>query len=151
MFDYRGCYATETRSIHPHSGTPTGAWSMHGQWAMGMAACASGGVLNFPTKTGSIPDFTMAKTRRSVVPPGRRSTSMVEKRRGRKSSSTHDGVSLLCTARRSVTQARRARAACKTHRHLGIFGLKGFPAELEHLREFAILEWALPRTDPRVE
>ena len=34
---------------------------------------------------------------------------------------------------------------------LGIFGLKGFPAELEHLREFAILEWALPRSDPRVE
>ena len=124
---------------------------MHGQWAMGMAACASGGALNFPTEMGSIPDLTMAKTRRSVVPPGRRCTSMVEKRRGRKSSSVHDGASLLCTARRSVTQTRRARAACNTHRHLGIFGLKGFPAELEHLREFAIPEWALPRSDPRAE
>jgi hypothetical protein len=44
-----------------------------------------------------------------------------------------------------------APSARKTHRHLGIFGLKGFPAELEHLREFAIPEWALPRGDPRVE
>ena len=44
-----------------------------------------------------------------------------------------------------------APSARKTHRHLGIFGQKGFPAELEHLREFAIPEWALPRGDPRVE
>ena len=42
-------------------------------------------------------------------------------------------------------------SARKTHRHLGIFGLKGFPAELEHLHEFAVPEWALPRGDPRVE
>ena len=123
----------------------------NGQWAMGMAACASGGALNFPTKMGSIPDFTMSKTRRSVVLPGIRSTSMVEKRRGGKSSSAYDGASLLCTVRRSVTQAHRARAACKTHHHLGIFGLKGFPAELEHLHEFAIPEWALPCSDPCVE
>jgi hypothetical protein len=44
-----------------------------------------------------------------------------------------------------------APSARKTHRHLGIFGLKGFPAELEHQHEFAIPEWALPRGDPRVE
>ena len=43
------------------------------------------------------------------------------------------------------------RAAYKTHRHLGIFVLKGLPAEPEHLCEFAIPEWALPRSDPRVE
>ena len=42
-------------------------------------------------------------------------------------------------------------SARKTHRHLGIFGLKGFPAELEHLREFVVPQWALPRGDPRVE
>ncbi len=40
--------------------------------------------------------------------------------------------------------------ARKTHRHLGIFGLKGFPAELEHLRDFMPPQWALPRGDPRV-
>jgi hypothetical protein len=39
----------------------------------------------------------------------------------------------------------------KTHRHLGIFGLKGFPAEIEHLHEFEIPQWVLPRGDPRVE
>ena len=39
----------------------------------------------------------------------------------------------------------------KTHRHLGIFGLKGFPAEVEHLRDFVIPQWVLPRGDPRVE
>ena len=38
----------------------------------------------------------------------------------------------------------------KTHRHLGIFGLKGFPAEVEHLRNFVPPVWALPREDPRV-
>ncbi|KAI0253271.1 hypothetical protein BJV78DRAFT_224666 [Lactifluus subvellereus] len=37
----------------------------------------------------------------------------------------------------------------KTHRHLGIFGLKGFPAEVEYLRDFVLPEWALPRGDPR--
>jgi hypothetical protein len=39
----------------------------------------------------------------------------------------------------------------KTHRHLGIFGLKGFPAEVEHLRDFVIPQWVLPRSDPRLE
>jgi len=41
--------------------------------------------------------------------------------------------------------------ARKTHRHLGIFGLRGFPAELEHTREFVPPEWALPRDDPRLD
>jgi hypothetical protein len=40
--------------------------------------------------------------------------------------------------------------ARKTHRHLGIFGLRGFPAELEHTREFELPEWALPGDDMRL-
>jgi hypothetical protein len=40
--------------------------------------------------------------------------------------------------------------ARKTHRHLGIFGLKGFPAEIDHLRDFVVPEWALPRGDLRL-
>ncbi|KAH9958989.1 hypothetical protein BC827DRAFT_1216967 [Russula dissimulans] len=40
--------------------------------------------------------------------------------------------------------------ARKTHRHLGIFGLRGFPAEVEHLRDFMLPQWALPRGDPRM-
>jgi hypothetical protein len=40
--------------------------------------------------------------------------------------------------------------ARKTHRHLGIFGLKGFPAEIDHLRDFAVPKWALPRGDLRL-
>jgi len=43
-----------------------------------------------------------------------------------------------------------APSARKTHRHLGIFGLKGFPADVEHLRDFVPPRWALPREDPRV-
>ena len=43
-----------------------------------------------------------------------------------------------------------APSARKTHRHLGIFGLKGFPAEIEHLHDFAIPQWALPLGDPRL-
>jgi len=43
-----------------------------------------------------------------------------------------------------------APSARKTHRNLGIFGLKGFPAEIEHLRDFAIPQWALPRGDSRL-
>jgi len=43
-----------------------------------------------------------------------------------------------------------APSARKTHRHLGIFGLKGFPAEIEHLRDFIIPQWALPLGDPRL-
>ena len=43
-----------------------------------------------------------------------------------------------------------APSARKTHRHLGIFGLKGFPAEVEHLRDFVPPRWSLPREDPRV-
>lgn len=43
-----------------------------------------------------------------------------------------------------------APTARKTHRHLGIFGLKGFPAEIEHLHDFIIPEWALPFGDPRL-
>lgn len=31
-----------------------------------------------------------------------------------------------------------APSALKTYRHPGIFGLKGFPAEIEHLRDFVI-------------
>ena len=42
-----------------------------------------------------------------------------------------------------------APSARKTHRHLGIFGLKGFP-EIEHLHDFIIPEWALPLGDPRL-
>lgn len=43
-----------------------------------------------------------------------------------------------------------APSARKTHRNLGIFGLKGFPAELEHLRDFVIPLWAFPPGDPRL-
>ena len=43
-----------------------------------------------------------------------------------------------------------APSARKTHRHLGIFGLKGFPAEIEHLHDFVIPQWALPLGDPRL-
>lgn len=43
-----------------------------------------------------------------------------------------------------------APSARKTHRHLGIFGLKGFPAELEHLRDFVIPQWAFPPGDSRL-
>jgi hypothetical protein len=43
-----------------------------------------------------------------------------------------------------------APSARKTHRHLGIFGLKGFPADIEYLRDFVLPEWALPRGDPRL-
>ena len=43
-----------------------------------------------------------------------------------------------------------APSARKPHRHLGIFGLKGFPAEIEHLHEFIIPQWALPLGDPRL-
>jgi hypothetical protein len=43
-----------------------------------------------------------------------------------------------------------APSARKTHRHLGIFGLKGFPAEIEHLHDFIIPQWALPLGDPRL-
>ena len=43
-----------------------------------------------------------------------------------------------------------APSARKTHRHLGIFGLKGFPAEIEHLHDFIIPQWALPFGDPRL-
>ena len=41
-------------------------------------------------------------------------------------------------------------SARKTHRHLGVFGLKGFPAEVEHLHDFVIPQWALPLGDPRL-
>jgi hypothetical protein len=41
--------------------------------------------------------------------------------------------------------------ARKTHRHLGIFGLRGFPAEIEHMRDFVLPEWALPQGDLRLE
>jgi hypothetical protein len=41
-------------------------------------------------------------------------------------------------------------SARKTHRHLGIFGLKGFPAEIEQLHDFIIPQWALPPGDPRL-
>ena len=40
--------------------------------------------------------------------------------------------------------------ARKTHRQLGIFGLRGFPAELEHMRDFELPEWALPSDDLRL-
>jgi len=43
-----------------------------------------------------------------------------------------------------------APSARKTHRHLGIFGLKGFPGEIEHLHNFVIPQWALPLGDPRL-
>jgi len=43
-----------------------------------------------------------------------------------------------------------APSARKTHRHLGVFGLKGFPTEIEHLRDFVIPQWALPFGDPRL-
>jgi hypothetical protein len=43
-----------------------------------------------------------------------------------------------------------APSARKTHRHLGIFGLKGFPAEIEHLHDFIIPQWVLPLGDPRL-
>ena len=43
-----------------------------------------------------------------------------------------------------------APSARKTHRHLGIFGLKGFPAEIENLHDFVIPQWALPLGDPRL-
>ena len=40
--------------------------------------------------------------------------------------------------------------ARKTHRHLGIFGLRGFPADIEHMRDFVPPEWALPHGDLRL-
>jgi hypothetical protein len=43
-----------------------------------------------------------------------------------------------------------APSARKTHRHLGIFGLRGFPAEIENLHDFVIPQWALPLGDPRL-
>ena len=41
-------------------------------------------------------------------------------------------------------------SARKTHRHLGIFGLRGFPADIEHMRDFVLPEWALPSDDLRL-
>ena len=41
-----------------------------------------------------------------------------------------------------------APSARKMHCHLGVFGLKGFPTEIEHLRDFVIPQWALPFGDP---
>ena len=43
-----------------------------------------------------------------------------------------------------------APSVCKTHRHLGVFRLKGFPTEIEHLCDFVIPQWALPFGDPRL-
>jgi hypothetical protein len=43
-----------------------------------------------------------------------------------------------------------APSARKTHRQLGIFGLKGFPTEIEHMHDFVIPQWALPLGDPRL-
>ncbi|KAI0297587.1 hypothetical protein B0F90DRAFT_880987 [Multifurca ochricompacta] len=43
-----------------------------------------------------------------------------------------------------------APSARKTHRHLGIFGLRGFPAEIEHIRDFMLPVWVIPRDDPRL-
>ena len=55
-----------------------------------------------------------------------------------------------CALYREAQRHAGAPSARKTHRHLGIFGLKGFPAEAEHLRDFVPPRWALPREDPRV-
>jgi hypothetical protein len=55
-----------------------------------------------------------------------------------------------CALYREAQRHVSAPSARKTHRHLGIFGLRGFPAEIEHLRDFVPPEWVLPRDDPRL-
>ena len=55
-----------------------------------------------------------------------------------------------CALFREAQRHVGAPSARKTHRHLGVFGLKGFPAEVEHVRDFVPPRWALPREDPRV-
>lgn len=56
----------------------------------------------------------------------------------------------VCALYREAQRHVGAPSARKTHRHLGIFGLKGFPTEVEHLRDFVPPRWALPHEDPRV-
>ena len=56
----------------------------------------------------------------------------------------------VCALYREAQRHVGAPSARKTHRHLGIFGLKGFPTEVEHLRDFVPPRWALPHDDPRV-
>ncbi|KAH9980502.1 hypothetical protein BJV74DRAFT_887798 [Russula compacta] len=55
-----------------------------------------------------------------------------------------------CALYREAQRHTGAPNARKTHRHLGIFGLRGFPAEIEHPRDFVPPQWALPRADPRL-
>lgn len=55
-----------------------------------------------------------------------------------------------CVLYREAQRHAGAPNARKTHRHLGIFGLRGFPAEIELLRDFVPPQWALPRADPRL-
>jgi hypothetical protein len=55
-----------------------------------------------------------------------------------------------CALYREAQRHAGAPSARKTHRQLGIFGLRGFPAEIEHTRDFAPPAWALPRGDLRL-
>jgi hypothetical protein len=55
-----------------------------------------------------------------------------------------------CALYREAQRHAGAPSARKTHRHLGIFGLRGFPVEVENLRDFVLPEWALPRRDTRL-
>jgi len=54
-----------------------------------------------------------------------------------------------CALYREAQRHMGTPSARKTHRQLGIFGLRGFPAEVEHTRDFVPPGWALPRDDPR--
>ncbi|KAH9059122.1 hypothetical protein EDB87DRAFT_830292 [Lactarius vividus] len=55
-----------------------------------------------------------------------------------------------CALYREAQRHVGAPSARKTHRHLGIFGLRGFPADIEHMRDFVPPTWALPRGDLRL-
>lgn len=55
-----------------------------------------------------------------------------------------------CALYREAQRHVGAPSARKTHRHLGIFGLRGFPADIEHMRDFVPPAWALPRGDLRL-
>jgi len=55
-----------------------------------------------------------------------------------------------CALYREAQRHAGAPSARKTHRHLGIFGLRGFPAEIEHTHDFVPPAWALPRGDQRL-
>ena len=55
-----------------------------------------------------------------------------------------------CALYREAQRHAGTPSARKTHRQLGIFGLRGFPTEIEHTRDFVPPAWALPLGDLRL-